>query len=100
MGKLIQFKRRQGPWSGCPPVGGATKWQIWKGRVRASFGRLLCLIKFPGFVEDIDINDSVTGQQLTVSSSPYFTKISVNGRDYYFDRLTGKFDGTGMGCSS
>ncbi|KKN61937.1 hypothetical protein LCGC14_0517060 [marine sediment metagenome] len=100
MGKLIQFKRRQSPSSGHPLTNNATKWQIWRGRARGSFGRLLCLIKFPGFVEDIDINDSVTGQQLTVSSSPYFTRISVNGRDYYFDRLTGKFDGTGMGCSS
>ena len=100
MVKVLHFNQGQKASLGGPTTSGATKWQIWKGNAWASLGQWLCRIRCPGFVEDIALNDQVTGRQLTISSSPYFTRISVNGRDYYFDRLTGRFDGTGMGLCS
>jgi len=45
------------------------------------------------------INDSFSGQRLEIKVGIIYTRISVNGRDYYFSRLSGKFDGTGSGCS-
>lgn len=40
--------------------------------------------------------DAVTGQHFEVTHGDAFTRISVDGRDYYFT-LDGSFDGTGMG---
>ena len=99
MAKILEFDRSVDSSGSQPTSDGATTWDIWKTRARESVGRLLCRFGFPGFVQDVSLHDPLTHQEVTISSSPYFTKISINGRDYYFDRLNGRFDGTGMGCS-
>lgn len=38
-------------------------------------------------------DDPETGDRITVSVSPYYSKIVVNWRTYYFIRETGEFDG-------
>ena len=43
-------------------------------------------------------DDIVTGGVIEVKVGSLFTRLSVNGRDYYFDRITGRFAGTGQGC--
>jgi hypothetical protein len=43
----------------------------------------------------VEVNDAITGHRIQVKAGTLFTCITVNGRDYYFHRLTGKFDGTG-----
>ena len=55
-------------------------------------------IKVPGCVQPMEYTDKVTGDRIAIKNSLYFTKLSINGRDYYFQRFSGKFDGTGMGC--
>ncbi|HEV3259945.1 MAG TPA: hypothetical protein VG013_23960 [Gemmataceae bacterium] len=62
-------------------------------------GRILKRLGIPGALQDTTINDPVTGQDIRVSVGTLFTKISVNGRDYYFHRLSGRYDGAGLGCS-
>lgn len=57
--------------------------------------RLLTLINAPGFVAPIDFADKVTGDYIHIRVTSRFTVITVNHRDYWFRRLTGKFDGTG-----
>ena len=47
-------------------------------------------------IQDIEINDEATGQHVVVKTGKKFTKLSVDGRDYFFDRLSGEFTGTGM----
>lgn len=66
------------------------------GRLRTSVGRLLQRLLVPGLVRPMEMFDPVTGIRLAIVTSPHFTKITVNGREYYFDRLTGRFDGTGQ----
>jgi hypothetical protein len=39
--------------------------------------------------------DSMTGNIISISVNPLFLIISVNGRDYYYYTVTGKFGGTG-----
>jgi len=39
--------------------------------------------------------DEYIRQTVTVRVTTGYTIVSVNGRDYYFHRLTGRFDGTG-----
>ena len=50
----------------------------------------------PGAIRDFEINDELTGQQVSVAVGGTYVRLSVDGRDYYFDRLTGQFDGTGV----
>lgn len=83
------------PRPACPPVDGASRATIWAGRFREAIGRLLRVLRVPGAVADCDIEDAVTGQRVTVCVGASFTRISVDGRDYYFDRITGKLNGTG-----
>jgi len=71
-----------------------TLWRIWE-----LIGRGLNWLKLPAAVRETSIMDSVSGQTITIHSGVLYTRISVNGRDYYFDRITGKFGGTGSGCS-
>lgn len=54
----------------------------------------------PGRVADLEYNDLVTGNHIRVHNSENYVRFSVNNRDYFFNRDTGKFDGTGMclGC--
>ena len=41
-------------------------------------------------------HDNATGQTISLKESPFYTTLSIDGRDYYFIRETGEFDGTGM----
>lgn len=77
---------------------GATRVDIWRSRVRSAVGRALNRAGVPGALVATTIEDELTGQRLDISVDPLFTRVSVNGRDYYFDRVTGRFDGTGSGC--
>jgi hypothetical protein len=62
------------------------------------FYEILNRAGLPGAVQDVEINDELTGQQVSVRVRALFTRISVNGRDYYFRRLSGRYDGTGSSC--
>lgn len=81
-----------------PAKTGAGLWTIWKWRARILFDRILNRLGFPGTIQNAAIDDLVTGQKIRVSVGVLFTKISVDGRDYYFDRLSGRYDGSGSGC--
>lgn len=55
-------------------------------------------VGIPGAIKSMQITDVLTDQHIEVRVGHLFVRLSVNGRDYYFDRITGKFDGTGTGC--
>lgn len=95
MARVLKLPRRD---FGRPTTGGASALTIYLGRARELLGRLLNKVGVPGAVRNVHIKDALTGQEIDVHVSALFTRISVNGRDYYFTRATGKFDGTGMGC--
>ena len=77
---------------------GASWFAIRKSRIREWLGRRLNALGVPGAIQAFDIQDAVTGQQIAVQIGTLYVRLSVNGRDYYFNRLTGRFDGTGSGC--
>ena len=83
-----------------PPATGATRWQIARGRAREAVGRLLGRVGAPGAIANATIADPVTGQEIEIRVGHLLTRVTVNGRDYYFDRLSGRYDGTGSGCAS
>jgi hypothetical protein len=76
-------------------AGGASQWQIWRGRAREIAGRTLCRLGLPGAIANAEIRDDLTGQEINVTVQAHYVRLTVNGRDYYFDRITGRFDGTG-----
>jgi len=47
-------------------------------------------------IQPFEYKDLVTGNKIEISVSPYFTKLAINKREYYFEKETGKFDGTAM----
>lgn len=55
----------------------------------------LNLLRAPGFVRPIDIQDELTGAHLKVQITTLYTIITVDGNDFYFERITGKYDGSG-----
>jgi len=77
---------------------GASKLDILKGRIRKTAGRLMNLLGLPGAINTVQIDDEVSGQTINVQVGDLFVRLTVNGRDYYFNRFTGRLDGTGSGC--
>ena len=45
------------------------------------------------FIKPFTYNDPETGDKIAVSVSDFYTKLSVNEREYYFLRENGTFDG-------
>ena len=65
-------------------------------RVRQWIGEVCTWVRLPGAIAPVAIHDHLTGDTITVTVWPWFTKLNINGREYYFDRITGRFDGTGQ----
>jgi hypothetical protein len=49
----------------------------------------------PGAIRPVEIHDSATGQRISIAVGTVMVRMTVNGRDFYFDRLTGRLDGSG-----
>jgi hypothetical protein len=86
------------PQVGVPAESGATWCQRIMSRAIEVCGVIAGKLGLPGAVRDAVIEDEATGQHVQVRVGRLFTRISVDGRDYYFNRFTGRFDGTGSGC--
>lgn len=77
---------------------GASIFVILKSRLIQWVGGLFNKNSIPGFIQPINYRDPVSGYHIEIKITPLFTKLSVNGRDFYFKRFSGRFDGTGVGC--
>ena len=73
-------------------------WSRLRQCFRECFNRLANRLGVPGGIQSMEINDDVSCQRLVIKVGLFFTCISINGRDYFFNRFSGKFDGTGSGC--
>lgn len=64
-------------------------------------GKFLNWIGYPGMVSAIK-ETTPNGDTIEIRNSSLYTIITANGRDYFFFRMSGKFDGTGQDvpCSS
>jgi hypothetical protein len=82
------------------PVRNGASWiDIGKGRLRACLGHMMNWFGLPGAISAAEIDDHSTGQHVAVAVDAHFVRLTVNGRDFYFDRLTGRYDGAGSGLS-
>jgi hypothetical protein len=66
---------------------------------RYLLGRLLQLLGIPGFIRPWTYQTE-TGEVLALRTSPRYTVLKVGGRDYYFIRESGRFDGVGESTDS
>jgi hypothetical protein len=66
-----------------------------RSRAREIFGRIANRLGMPGAVQPVEIEDPATGQHITLAVGTVMVRLTVNGRDFYFDRLTGRYDGAG-----
>jgi hypothetical protein len=66
--------------------------------LREALGAALKWLRLPGAISEANIQDPVTGDRVEIRIGNLYTRLSLNGRDYYFDRVSGRYDGTGMGC--
>ena len=65
-------------------------------RARLLFGATLNRMRFPlGIVRPVIVDDALTGWKFEVCVRGTSVVISIDGREYAFDRMTGKFLGTG-----
>jgi len=99
--KLIQFPGNFLPQerAGRAVVSGKrSPWLRFKDAFKAWLGTTLNHFGVPGGVRDVQFEDQVTGQRVQIRVGVLFTRISIDGRDYYFRRVSGKYDGSGMGC--
>jgi len=78
-----------------------SQWARWWTRrqdwLKLQLGQFLNWLGVPGFVQVMEMDDLVTGWHLSIKVDPLFTVVSIEGRDFYFYRRNGKFDGTGGG---
>lgn len=77
-------------------TGSATRLDVLRLRAQEAVGGWLTRLGVPGAVQPWEYTDALTGQHVQVRTSALFTILTINGRDYYFSRLTGRFDGTGQ----
>ena len=69
--------------------------------MRGLLGRLLNWLGWPGFVQETVYRSSKTADvEVLVRKTRLYTIVTVNGLDVYFDRLTGRIDGTGIAATS
>ena len=78
-----------------PARSGATALDTIKSRLRETIGSLANRLGLPGAVQPVEIHDQATGQRISIAVGAVMVRMTVNGRDFYFDRLTGRLDGAG-----
>ena len=68
--------------------------------MREALGLLLNWLGWPGFVQETEYRGQGTRALVRVKTTRLYTVVSVNGTDVYFDRITGRIDGTGTSPTS
>lgn len=58
-------------------------------------GKLLQRFGAPGFVRPFEYRDLKTDEVITLRTTPRYTILSVRGKELFFLRESGRFDGTG-----
>jgi hypothetical protein len=81
--------------TGHPAREGATVFDVARSRIRTTVGRMANRLGLPGTIRVVDIHDATAGHRVTVTIGVNVLRLTVNGRDFYFDRLTGRYEGSG-----
>ena len=66
----------------------------------SALGQAFNALGMPGIVRTTDYASKAFGTRVQVRCGRFFTVVSVNGIDVYFERLTGRIDGVGSSPKS
>jgi len=69
----------------------SVKWEEMREQILSTIGKERDGL---AIIEPFDYEDMLTEHRVEVRVNPYYSILSVDGREYYFERETGKFDGT------
>lgn len=58
-------------------------------------GSIFQALRLPGLVRPFEYVNDETGERVSIRTSSRYTTLTIGRREYYFDRETGKWDGTG-----
>ena len=58
-------------------------------------GWLMQRMKRPATIKPFDYSDPDTGERVVLRTSPRYAILTIGSKEFYFDRASGKFDGTG-----
>lgn len=58
-------------------------------------GKLFQWLGFPAMVSPFRFYDGDTGQVIEIKTSPFYTKLIVGDKEFFFNRESGKYDGFG-----
>ncbi len=53
----------------------------------------------PGMIRPFQHEDPQSGQYVTLRTSPRYTVLTIDGKEFFFNRESGHFDGTGAMAS-
>ncbi len=59
-------------------------------------GKIIERLGLPGLVQPVQLIDPEIGT-ITIKTSQFYTTISIEGTDFFFDRESGRYDGWGRG---
>ena len=58
-------------------------------------GRLMQWLRMPGLIKPFEYIDHDTGEKIELRTSPRYAILAIGSKEFYFQRASGKFDGTG-----
>lgn len=70
-------------------------WSKVGSRLRGIAGRILESVHVPARIREFEYIDPVTNETVYLSTGARYSVLHVGGKQYFFERLTGRFDGTG-----
>jgi hypothetical protein len=94
--KILEFRKPSNPVDANPSKVRNMLWN-WSFKAKSLLGGFLNKIGFPALLREVEIEDQVLGEIVRIRIGRSCSVLSIDNRDFYFDRLTGKF--TGTGCS-
>ena len=71
-----------------------TGWMLCKDALATAVGWCLEQLKAPAALREFEFVDPETDETVYLATSERFSVLTIGLRRFYFDRLTGKFDGT------
>jgi hypothetical protein len=63
--------------------------------VRQKIGRVLEALHAPAKIKEFECVDPITNEIVYLSTGARYSVLHVGSKRFFFDRLTGRFDGTG-----
>lgn len=76
-------------------VGSVSLWSLVRAKARQIHGCILETIHAPAKIREFEYVDPSTNETVYISTGARYSVLHVGAKRFFFDRVTGRFDGTG-----